>query len=364
MNEATLRSLGGAMRAGVDTVGGAVDALLRRRRPPPPAVAAYAEPLRAVLFGPSQEPPIFGTLESLADRWHSEPDDWLWVHANGDPAAIRRECGRLGIEPAVFRSASDTDSPPAAERIGGTTRILWREVAKADPTVELITAPLHAFVADRIIATCSEVASRAVEELGAELVAGAVTVAGPRDLAVRLARRVGEGLVGAVGRVEAVLDRLEDRVFAEPDDAVLGELTAWKSRLRVAARVGRGHERVAELIVQVEGADGSPESRAAMSAVQELSERLRSLAEMYAQTATDLTDGYLAMSAHRLNRVMQILTVITVIFVPMTFIAGVYGMNFVNMPELGTRHGYFIVVAIMVAAGIAQVVFFRRRKWI
>ena len=70
------------------------------------------------------------------------------------------------------------------------------------------------------------------------------------------------------------------------------------------------------------------------------------------------------MSAHRLNRVMQILTVITVIFVPMTFLAGVYGMNFANMPELATRYGYFVVVAIMIAAGVVQVIFFRRRKWI
>ena len=364
MNEATLRSVAGAMRAGVDTVGGTIDALLRRRRPPPREVDAHTEPLRAVLFGPSQQRPVFGTLESLVGKWRADPDDWLWVHADAGLTAIRWECERLGIEPAVLRSASDADSPPVAERIGGTMRVLWREIAEAGPTVELTTEPLHAFVADRVVASCSQGASRAVEELGAELLAGAVTVGGPTDLAVRLARRVGEGLVDAVGRVETVLDGLEDRVFAEPDDAVLGELTAWKTRLRAVARVGRGHERVAALIVQVDAADASPESRAAGSAVRELSERLRSLAEMYAHTATDLTDGYLAMSAHRLNRVMQILTVITVIFVPMTFIAGVYGMNFVNMPELGTRHGYFVVVAVMVAAGVAQVVFFRRRKWI
>lgn len=351
------------MRAGVDTVGGAIDALLRRGRPPPPE-AANTEPLRAVLFGPSPQRPVFGTLEGLAGAWHARPDHWLWVHGDADPAAIRTECESLGIEPAVFRSAADAKSPPAAERVGGTMRVLWREAAAVDPSAEFATLPLHAFVADRVVATCSRGASPAVEQLAPELLAGAVAADGPTDLAVRLARRIGERLVDAVGRIEPVLDGLEDRVFAEPDDAVLGELTAWKSRLRAAARVGRGHERVATLITQTDGADASPEARAAGSAFRELSERLRTLAEMYAQTATDLTDGYLAMSAHRLNRVMQILTVITVIFVPMTFLAGVYGMNFVNMPELGTRYGYFVVVALMMAAGVAQFVFFRRRKWI
>jgi magnesium transporter len=81
-------------------------------------------------------------------------------------------------------------------------------------------------------------------------------------------------------------------------------------------------------------------------------------------SSTDLTDGYLGMSSHQLNRVMQILTIITVIFVPLTFLAGIYGMNFENMPELSTGMGYFIVIAVMVVIAISQLVYFRRKGWL
>jgi len=70
------------------------------------------------------------------------------------------------------------------------------------------------------------------------------------------------------------------------------------------------------------------------------------------------------MSSHQLNRVMQILTIITVIFVPLTFLAGIYGMNFENMPELSTRAGYFVVIGTMVLIAVSQLIYFRRKKWL
>ncbi|HVS01797.1 MAG TPA: CorA family divalent cation transporter, partial [Thermoanaerobaculia bacterium] len=63
-------------------------------------------------------------------------------------------------------------------------------------------------------------------------------------------------------------------------------------------------------------------------------------------------------------RIMQTLTIVTVIFVPITFIAGVYGMNFEHMPELGHRSGYFAVLAIMLAVVAAILLIFRRWGWL
>jgi len=61
---------------------------------------------------------------------------------------------------------------------------------------------------------------------------------------------------------------------------------------------------------------------------------------------------------------MQILTIITVIFVPLTFLAGIYGMNFQNMPELSSRSGYFIVIGVMFVIAAVQLMYFRKKRWI
>jgi magnesium transporter len=61
---------------------------------------------------------------------------------------------------------------------------------------------------------------------------------------------------------------------------------------------------------------------------------------------------------------MKVLTIIATIFIPLTFIAGVYGMNFRFMPELEWRWGYFLILGVMVAIGIAMAIYFKRKKWL
>ncbi|HNL38593.1 MAG TPA: CorA family divalent cation transporter, partial [Saprospiraceae bacterium] len=66
----------------------------------------------------------------------------------------------------------------------------------------------------------------------------------------------------------------------------------------------------------------------------------------------------------RLNNVMRLLTVISTIFIPLSFVAGLYGMNFDNMPELHTKYGYYIVLLVMLAAMVSMLWYFRRKRWI
>lgn len=86
------------------------------------------------------------------------------------------------------------------------------------------------------------------------------------------------------------------------------------------------------------------------------------------ETSRDILSGmvetYLSSVSNRMNEVMKVLTIIATIFIPLTFLAGVYGMNFKFMPELGWRYGYFIVWGVMVAAAVAMIVFFKRKKWL
>jgi len=70
-----------------------------------------------------------------------------------------------------------------------------------------------------------------------------------------------------------------------------------------------------------------------------------------------------SIQGHRLNEVMKTLTILSVIFIPLTFLAGIYGMNFKNMPELETQNGYFILLAIMFLVSLSIVWYFRKKKW-
>jgi magnesium transporter len=86
--------------------------------------------------------------------------------------------------------------------------------------------------------------------------------------------------------------------------------------------------------------------------------------ETFRDMISGMLDIYLSSISNAMNAVMKVLTIIATIFIPLTFIAGIYGMNFKYMPELEWRWGYFIVWAIMIVIGFAMVLYFKRKKWL
>lgn len=91
--------------------------------------------------------------------------------------------------------------------------------------------------------------------------------------------------------------------------------------------------------------------------------RLVELTEVYRQMGLDLIEGHVSFNSQRMNRVIITLTVITTIFMPLSFIAGIYGMNFDYMPELRWKYGYFLVLTLMGVIAGSMILWFRRRNW-
>jgi magnesium transporter len=77
-----------------------------------------------------------------------------------------------------------------------------------------------------------------------------------------------------------------------------------------------------------------------------------------------MLETYLSSVSNRMNEVMKVLTIIATIFIPLTFIVGIYGMNFEHMPELKWRFGYLFIWGVMLTVGIGMGLFFKRKKWL
>jgi magnesium transporter len=91
--------------------------------------------------------------------------------------------------------------------------------------------------------------------------------------------------------------------------------------------------------------------------------KLTEMVESNREMTADLRDSFNSLRSNRMNSIMKTLTVITTIFMPLTFIAGVYGMNFVNMPEVEWHYGYFIVIGVMLVLGFGMYLWFKRKGW-
>ena len=91
--------------------------------------------------------------------------------------------------------------------------------------------------------------------------------------------------------------------------------------------------------------------------------KLTDMIESDREMTADMRDSYMALNSNRMNGIMMLLTIVSTIFIPLTFIAGVYGMNFTNMPELDGKYNYFFVLGIMLAVGGSMLFWFKLKGW-
>lgn len=91
--------------------------------------------------------------------------------------------------------------------------------------------------------------------------------------------------------------------------------------------------------------------------------KLTEMIEANRELASDIRDSYISLNSHQTNHVMKVLTVITTIFMPLTFIVGVYGMNFSNMPELHWKYGYFGALFVMLVIAVWMSIWFKKKGW-
>jgi len=92
--------------------------------------------------------------------------------------------------------------------------------------------------------------------------------------------------------------------------------------------------------------------------------KLSEMIEANREITADIRDSYISINSDRMNTIMTVLTIMTAIFAPLTFIVGIYGMNFDNMPELSWRYGYFIVLGVMLLIGVVMFRWFKKKGWL
>ena len=86
--------------------------------------------------------------------------------------------------------------------------------------------------------------------------------------------------------------------------------------------------------------------------------------QIYREMSMSLMEMYMSNMSNKMNEVMKVLTIMASIFIPLTFIAGIYGMNFDHMPELHTENGYYYVWGVMIVLFIGMMVYFKKKNWL
>lgn len=169
--------------------------------------------------------------------------------------------------------------------------------------------------------------------------------------------------------IEAFGDRveeLESSLFQahSVDDSTPGQIQQLK---RDILKIRRSIYPLREVVNRMEKTDCSFIKEITHSYLRDLYDHVIQVNEsvdLYREMIWSLMDMYMTIISNKMNEIMKVLTIIATIFIPLTFIAGIYGMNFSNMPELQSKNGYFILLGVMFILFIFMLIYFRRKRWL
>lgn len=304
--------------------------------------------------------------EEQLEVWRASPSAVLWLDLQQMPREAEANLmrGYFGIHPLAIQDAQRDRHPPKVEGFGDHTFVLLKGLDAESETLQFGTIQIAIFIGRRFLVTRHSGDSPSIDRLWAETLAQPSRIAAGADsLAIALARFVVNRYLPILLALETRLDDLEDEMIARPTDSLLAELVGHKAQLKKLRRVITYHVKLFETIKTSIPPGIRTELAHELNDVYEHLERSMSLATLYYELAADLMDGYITMASHRLNQIVKTLTIVTTVFVPLSFLAGVYGMNFEYMPELRFRYGYFMALGLMAATAGGALFVMRRRGW-
>lgn len=167
-----------------------------------------------------------------------------------------------------------------------------------------------------------------------------------------------------IERLDERIEEIEDAILTEPTREVASTLHRLKREMITLRKSVWPLREVLGSLERIECSLITDETAVFMRDVYDHTIQIIDTVETLRDVLSGILEIYLSSVSHRLNEVMKVLTIISTIFMPLTFIAGIYGMNFKFMPELDWRFGYPLCLGIMAAIALVMLAFFRRRRWI
>jgi len=191
----------------------------------------------------------------------------------------------------------------------------------------------------------------------------AVATKGPAYLLYLLVDGMADVYLPYLEMLDDRVDDLEEEILERPTRQTQGEIYALKRDVIKLRRIVLPQAEVLRRLGRGEFPILPEASEMYFRDVHDHLWRVSEEANSYRDLLTAALDSYLSAVSNDMNQVMKVLTVFSSIFIPLTFLAGIWGMNFEHMPELHLRHGYAIAITTMVAAGLTVAGFFKRKGW-
>jgi len=307
-----------------------------------------------------------GTLSGYLGR---QGVAWIDVVGLGDVEIIRRLGEMFSLHHLALEDVINVHQRPKVEEYEKHAFIVTR-IVRPGPVID--TDQVSIFLGANYVLTFQERASDALEPVRARIRRdrGVIRASGADYLAYALIDAVIDAYFPVLERLGERIETLEQEVIARPVPPVFAEIQDVKRDMLVLRRAIWSQRDMTNALIRESSPYVLPKTRVFLRDCYDHTVQLIDSLETYRELGTGLVEIYMSGIGNRLNEIMKVLAIIATIFIPLSFIAGVYGMNFDtrvspwNMPELSWTYGYPFALALMALVGLGLVYFFWRRGWI
>jgi magnesium transporter len=291
-----------------------------------------------------------------------------WINVNGvhDVKLIEKIGQIFDIHPLVLEDIVDTTQRPKAEVSSNYTFIIFKTLESNQETGDIIPEQLAIVFGSKFIMTFQERPGDPFDPIRERLRGrvGRLRTAGPDFLAYSLLDATVDSYFLVLESLAERIEVLEELLVTDPKRELLDQI----HRLKVdMIFLRRSAWPLREIINKLSYGDSFFVQKSTLPYLRDVYDHTIHIVETmetYRDIVSGMLDIYLSSVSMRLNETMKVLTIIATIFIPLTFVAGWYGMNFKNMPEIDWKWGYPMVIVISISIAGGMIVFFRRKNWI
>jgi magnesium transporter len=303
------------------------------------------------------------TVEELLK--YRNPAGITWINVNGlkDTEAVSRLAEAYHIHPLTVEDILNTEHRPKVEEFNDYIFITFKEIAWQTDLLEFDQISLIC-TGDTVI-TFQERAGDNFDGIRRRILnnLGRIRRLGTDFLAYILLDAVVDSYFMVLDTMGGKIEDFEERALNEKDTAFIADIQQLKGSLFHIRRAVWPLRESLSFLTRLDSPLITGEMEPFLKDLQGNIIQAAETVESYRELVTGITEVNFSSVSNSMNNVMKVLTIISTIFIPLTFIAGVYGMNFAYMPELSQRYGYPVVVILMFLIALGMIAFFKRRHW-
>lgn len=292
--------------------------------------------------------------------------DWYDTRGMHDTALIEKIATTYDVHPLVRENAVDVNQRPTYEEYDKGNFIIAKSLNFNNETLQLEKEHIAIYFRKGLLLTFQESESDVFEPVRKrlQLSTGRIRHRGSDYLAYALLDVLADNYYQVLDAIEVHLEALEEQITAAAESEQRSQIHHLKKEVLQLRKSVVPLREAANSFSKTDNHLVEASTQLFVRNLYDQTVHIVESIESYRDMLNSLQDLFISEVSFKMNKVMQLLTLISVIFIPLTFLAGIYGMNFENIPELKAHNGYFILLGIMGVTAVILLWLFKRKKWL